>query len=140
MPLQYLYYNGRLIDFKSGYPGAAYVLPELSQTSTSYQINNMGSVIYLSPKVFSGFFAQMYLMNDAMNEYPTLTIAHEQYDPLLQSLRAQGFNGEFIFYNGQFDGPIKIWKVSYPSDIKTFSGFLDTSGTYGGFDNATFVK
>ncbi len=139
VPLRYIYFNGQLIDFGTGFPGAAYLLPTLVQGSTGIQVNNMGSIIYLSPKVFNSLFAQLYLMNDPLNRYPTVTLAHAQYDPVLTSLRSQGFTGDFVYYNG-FDGPIKIWNVKYPSYIATMSGFLDTTGTYAEFDNSTFTK
>ncbi len=140
LPMRYLYYNGQLIDFKSGYPGAAYVLPSLSQTSTSYQIDYLGSVIYLSPKVFNSLFAQLYLMDDPFNKYPTITLAHAQDDQVLQSLKAQGFTGEFIYYGGNFDGPIKIWNTKYPSYIITNKGFTMAEGAYASLDNVTVVN
>jgi len=137
VPLRYLYFNNKLVDFGSGNAGAAYVLSSLGQTAAGgIQIDNFGAAIYLSPKVFNSLFAQLYLMNDPFNEYPTITLAHAQDDSLLQGLKAQGFTGDFIYYNG-FDGPIKIWKTNYPSNILSKAEFTQTSGTYGAFDNLT---
>ncbi len=140
VPLRYLYFNNRLVDFGSGYVGATYVLPTLGQNAAgSIQIDSFGSVIYLSPKAFGSLFAQLYLMNDPFNEYPTVTLAHSQDDSMIQSLKAQGFTGDFVYYNG-FDGPIKIWKTDYPSNILSKSEFTQTSGVYGGFDNLTVTS
>ncbi len=140
LPMRYLYYNGQLLDFRNGYASAAYILPALSQTSTSYQIDYFGSMIYLSPKVFSSLFAQLYLMDDPFNKYPTITLAHAQDDQVLQSLKAQGFTGNFVYYGGNFDGPIKIWNVKYPSYILSKEEFTRYSGTYAEFDNLTITK
>jgi len=140
IPLRYVYFDNQLIDFGGGYPGAAYMLATFSQSGTTANIDKLGSIIYLSPKVFNSLFAQLYLMNDPFNKYPTMKLAHAQYGQLLQSVRAQGFAGNFLEYGGRFYGPIKIWNVKYPNYIVPFKGFLDKSGTYGEFDNATVTK
>ena len=141
MPLRYIYMNDKLIDFGSGYPGAAYVLPVLSQNSNGGgQIDNYGSVIYLSPKVFNSLFAQLYLMNDPFNQYPTIKLALSQPDSMLQGLKNQGYQTDFIYFNG-FDGPIKIWDTrNIPSNINTVPQFYAPFEGYGSLDNLTFSK
>jgi asparagine N-glycosylation enzyme membrane subunit Stt3 len=140
IPIRYLYFNNKLVDFGQGFAAGIEILPTISQSSTgSTQIDNFGSVIYMSPKVFNGLFAQLYLMNDPFNEYPTVKLALSQDDSLLQGLKNQGFTGEFVYYNG-FDGPIKIWNTLYPSNILSRSEFTQTSGAYGAFDNLTVTS
>jgi hypothetical protein len=139
MPMRYLYFNGRLFDFGTGYESAAYVLPSLSQSGSSLQINRLGTIIYLSPKVFNSLFAQLYLMNDPMNKYPTIKLAHAQYDNVLQALRSQGYNEDFVYF-GNFDGPIKIWNVTYPNYILSKEQFTRKEGSYAEFDNLTVTS
>jgi asparagine N-glycosylation enzyme membrane subunit Stt3 len=137
IPLRYLYLNNRLVDFGGGFPGGVEVLPSLGQNSAgTTQVDSFGALIYMSPKVFNSLFAQLYLMNDPLNEYPTIHLALTQDDPVIQMLKAQGFTGDFLYYNG-FDGPIKIWKTDYPSNILSKQEFTQTSGVYGAFDNLT---
>ncbi|MDD5699652.1 MAG: STT3 domain-containing protein [Candidatus Nanoarchaeia archaeon] len=140
IPMRYAYFNDKLSDFGTGFEGAAYVLPTLAAGSGgNAQINNFGAVIYLSPKVFNSLFAQLYLMNDPFNRYPTVKLAHSEDSELVRNLKSQGFYSDFINYNG-FSGPIKIWKVSYPDNILAREEFLRTSGKYAEFDNLTFTK
>jgi dolichyl-diphosphooligosaccharide--protein glycosyltransferase len=140
VPIRYLYFDGKLKDFGGGFEGAAYVLPVFSSESgVNAQINNFGSVIYLSPKVFKSLFAQLYLMDDPFNEYSTVKIAHSEDSELISSLKSQGFHGDFIYYNG-FNGPLKIWKVTYSDDVLARDEFLRTDGEYAEFDNLTFVQ
>lgn len=138
IPLRYVYYNNKLIDFKNGY-GGAYVLSRVNQKGGRVQIDNFGAIIYLSPKVFNSLFAQLYLMNDPLNKYSTIKLAHAQYGGVLQALRNQGFIKDFVYYNG-FRGPIKIWKIKYPSNILSKEEFTMGLGKYAEFDNLTVTK
>lgn len=139
-PMRYVYFNNELNDFGTGFEGAAYILPTLTaESGGNAQINNFGAVIYLSPKVFNSLFAQLYLMNDPFNKYPTIKIAHSEDSELVRNLKSQGFYSDFISYNG-FSGPLKIWKISYPDDIIAREEFLRTSGGYAEFDNLTFAQ
>lgn len=139
IPLRYVYYNNRLIDFENGLNVVMRIIPKISQEGGGIQIDNLGTAIYLSPKVSAGLFAQLYLLNDAFKNYPTVTLAHAETDPTVKSLNNQGANlNEFVFFNG-FRGPIKIWKVDYPSNILVKEEFLRISGDYAEFDNLKFV-
>ncbi len=141
VPMRYIYSNNQLIDFGSGFEGAAYVLPVINSVSSNHiQIDDVGSIIYLSPKVFNSLFAQLYLMNDPFNQYQTINLAYSQDSSPMENLKSSGgFEGDFVYYNG-FIGPIKIWKVNYPENTKTNQEFLRTEGGYAEFDNLTFTK
>ena len=96
--------------------------------------------MYISSKVSKGLMAQLYLMNDPFNNYPTLELAYSEPDAAVQSLTSQGVNlKEFIFFNG-IRGPIKIWRVNYPENILAREEFLRTSGGYAEFDDLVFTK
>lgn len=140
VPMRYVYFGNQLKDFRTGFEGAVYILPTITTGSGgSAQIDYFGSVAYLSPKVFNSLFAQLYLMNDPFNKYPTVQVAHSEDSEIVKNLKSQGFVGNFINYNG-FYGPLKIWSVSYPEDILAREEFLRTSGAYAEFDNLTFIK
>jgi len=104
-------------------------------------VENLGAVIYLSPKVSKSLFAQLYLMNDPFNNYPTIRLAHSQDDPAIASLKAQGLNfGEFVFFRG-FRGPIKIWDTrDIPDNILIIEEFLRRQGDWAEFDDLEFVR
>jgi hypothetical protein len=95
--------------------------------------------MYLSPLVSGGLFAQLYLMNDPFDNYPTLRLAHSQQDSFMQFMNSQGFGAEFVYYNG-LHGPIKIWEVNYPENIIENEEFLRLEGNYAEFDNLAFTK
>jgi len=140
IPLRYLYFEGQIIDFGDGLNATVRMLPLISAGGQGIQVDNLGSAIYLSPKVSAGLFAQIYLMDDPFNNYPTLKVAHSEPDPFVKSLNSQGANlQELVYYQG-LRGPIKIWEVNYPDNILERSEFLRTEGDYAEFDNLTFTS
>jgi asparagine N-glycosylation enzyme membrane subunit Stt3 len=141
IPVRYIYHKGQIIDFKTGIESVARVTQGVVPTSDQeINIDNLNAVIYLSPKVSKGLFAQLYLMDDPLKKYSTITSAYSEPDPFVSQLRAQGANLDEIVYFQGLRGPIKIWKVEYPENIAEIEGFLNTSGDYAVFDNANFEK
>ncbi|GAI47925.1 unnamed protein product, partial [marine sediment metagenome] len=102
---------------------------------------NLGAGLYLSPKVSKSLFAQLYLMNDAFDNYKTIKLAHSEDDQVVKSLKMQGVDlGEFVYYQG-FRGPIKIWDVrKVPENILVKEEFLRRSGDWAEFDDLEVVK
>ena len=99
------------------------------------KIDGLGAGLYLSPKVSKSLFAQLYLMNDAFGNYPTLKLVHSELDSVNSQLRNGGINvGDIVYYQG-FRGPIKIWEVQYPKDLISRDEFRSISGSYAEFDN-----
>jgi len=141
IPLRYVYFQDRLVDFEGGLDATVRIISSGSTGSQQQlQLDKMGAVIYFSPKVSKSLFAQLYLMNDPLNEYPTIKLAHSEQDGVVQSLNSQGADvGEFIYFQG-FRGPIKIWDTrTIPQNIVTSEEFLRTEGEYAEFDNLTFT-
>ena len=141
LPVRYIYYNGTLYDFKNGTNSAIYVMPQITQVNTGIQLDEMGALMYLSPKVVDSLMAQLYLMNDPSKEYKGVTLAHSEPDPLgtyIEMYSGKKLN-EFFYFNG-VRGPLKIWKITPPANIIARPEFLMPSGTYAGLDNLTFVK
>jgi len=141
IPLRYLYYNNQIIDFGTGLEAVAYVFPKLDQTTAEgVNVEEMGAMMYFSPKNMNSLVVQNYLLNNAMSGYEDLKLVYVGSDPIVKSLAAQGYNlGEFIFFNG-LRGPIKIWKVSYSENVQVLEEFLSEKGDYAEFDNLQFTK
>ena len=143
LPMRYLYYNGTLYDFKNGTNSAIYIIPQLTQVQTGIQFDEMGAVIYLSPKVVDSLIAQLYLMNDPLNEYGKegVHLAHSEPDPIetyIETYSGKKIN-EFFYFNG-LRGPLKIWKFTPAENIIAREEFTRISGEFAGLDNLTFVK
>jgi hypothetical protein len=131
IPIRYVYLAGELIDFGDGLDAVIDIIPAYDGNG----INQMGAAIYLSQKVSKSLFAQLFLLDDAFGNYPTIEIAHVEDSPVVASMKAQGADvGDFIFYQG-FRGPIKIWDVSsIPDDVEVVPEFIDEFGEFGGLD------
>jgi len=140
IPLRYVYINHEIIDFQTGIDSVVSIMPKVSQIGQQLNIDNFGTAIYLSPKVKDSLFAQLYLLDDVFNNYPTMKVAHSEQDMAIIELNNQGANiGDRIYFNG-FRSAIKIWEVNYPDNILVREEFLRTKGEFAEFDNLTFVE
>jgi len=140
IPIRYMYYEGELFDFEGGLDAVIRMVPGIGDNSGNIQIDSLGALVYLSPKVSKSLFAQLYLLDDAFGNYETISLAYAAQDPVVSNLNSQGANlKDFVFFSG-FRGPIKIWKVEYPSNIIEKEEFLEISGEYGELDNLKFTK
>ncbi len=141
IPMRYVYYDGTLYDFEEGINSAAYIIPLLSQTELGVQLDNEGALIYLSPRVVDSLISKLYLMNDPNKEYRGVKLAHSEPDPLKTYLETYGGMklNEFFYFSG-LRGPLKIWKIDSPEDIRVLEEFSAVSGEYAGLDNMTFIK
>lgn len=139
LPIKNVYFQGNVNSFASGIDTTIVIIPLVSaDASGGASIDQLGAMMYLSQKTQNSFFSQMYLMNDPLDNYPTITIAHSEPDPIVANFNAQGAQlGEFVYYQG-IRGPIKIWEASYPENIVVHEEFLRFSGAYGEFDTLTF--
>lgn len=130
IPLKYLEYQGQFFDFGSGLPGAIKVIPSFSQGSQGLSGDEIGGMIYVSPRVFRGYFAQKYLFDDPFEKFPQFEIAHIEPSIVVSSLRNAGIDvGEFVLYQGSLQGPITLWKINYLGDEKIKEEYLDTDST-----------
>ncbi len=140
LPMRYVYYGGQIVDFGSGINSTMTLFPQVVQTSTGQiQIDSLGAGIYLSERVSNGLYAQLYLMGDPNNLYPTISVAHTQDDPVVKQLKSQGANvGEFVYFQG-LRSPLKIWKIDYDANVIARQEFKATDGDFAQFDNLTFT-
>jgi hypothetical protein len=140
IPVRYLYIEGELIDFGGGLEATVRLFPVLEENENKIKVDPFGGMLYLSPKVHQSLFAQLYLLGDGFNNYPTLKLVYSKNDPYFTSIATQLNMEEDILYYQGLRGPIKIWKVSYPENIIEKEEFLRTSGEYAEFDNLIFKK
>lgn len=124
IPLRFAYFDGKLYDFNSGLDAGIFLFPKLEQLSDGrVNINSIGALLYLGPRTIHSGIARLYLFDEKSNYFK---LAHTESDIFVNDLKQQGYNlGEFIYYQG-IRGPIKIWKIEYPSDIKFNSDYLKT--------------
>jgi hypothetical protein len=136
LPIRYVYFEGKIIDFKSGINSTFRIVPSLVQNANGgVNMDYLGAGIYLSERVQKGLFARLYLMNDVYNQYPTVKVAHSEDEYIVKALKAQGVNlGEIVYFNG-LRMPLKTWKVEYPYNIIANEGFMAESGEYGAADS-----
>jgi len=140
IPMRYLYYHKEIIDFGGGVDSIISIIPRVLQSNQEIQIDDFGTAIYLSPKVSKSLFAQLYLLDDVFNNYPTLKMVHSEQEISVIELNNQGANlDELIYFNG-LRGPIKIWEVNYPKNVLEREEFLKTTGKYADFDDLAFIK
>ncbi len=139
IPLRYIYYNEKIIDFETGIESIIRIVPSLQQNSQGVSINQIGAVIYLSEKTKDTLFSQLYLLDDLENRYPTITLTHIEDDLVVKSLKRQGLDlGSFLYYQG-LRGPIKIWRVNYPENTPRHEEYtkrynFDKDDSWGKFD------
>jgi len=127
--LRYLYLNGKLLDFETGIEATAFVFPRLEANGGQVSLNNMGAVFYLSPRLMRGMLAQVYIMDDPLNNFPNFKLAHTESALVLDDLRNQGMNLPDIVYFQGVRGPIKIWEVEYTGKEQIKEEYLERDET-----------
>jgi len=134
IPLRYIYFDGQLHDFGSGFGATVRFVPVLQQSEQGASVNQFGAVIYLSPRTGSSLFAKLYLMDDPFGEYGEISLVHVEDDQVVKAMKSQGAAlGDFVYYQG-FRGPIKIWEVDYPEETPVYEEFLTRQTDYADVD------
>ena len=73
------------------------------------QVNIIGSLIYLSPRVSKSLYTRLYILNE---DIPGFELVYQEDSPITKSLPGIG---EMVYYQGM-RSPIKIYKLNYPND------------------------
>jgi len=122
IPLRYAYEDS-LIDFNSGIEAGVFFFPSAAPTDTGVNIDKNGALLYLSNRTVKSQLARLYLYNE---DNPNFKLVHSEQDDLVSQLKSFSpeYKSDFIYYNG-FRGPIRIWEISYPSDIQLNPEFLE---------------
>lgn len=122
VPLRYMYYNGKKYDFGSGLESGIFLFPKLDiMPNGQPQLNKIGALFYLSERTVNSQLAKRYLYNEKSDYFK---LVHSQDGMIIESLKNQGVDIEdFVYYQG-FQGPIKIWEINYPENIKSNPDYL----------------
>ncbi|MEK6760716.1 MAG: STT3 domain-containing protein [Nanoarchaeota archaeon] len=123
--LRFAYFDNNLIDYGSGIDAGVFIFPSLEVGANGQgQLNHFGAMLYLSPRVVHSQLAQLYLFDKKSEHFK---LAHTESNLFVQqNLKNQGIPvGEFVYYQG-LQGPIKIWEINYPSNIKFNEEYLNT--------------
>ena len=124
LPIRYAFYNGTFTDFGEGVEAGLFFMPLVSASNNQAQIDPNGAMLYLSRRVVKSQLARLYLYGQDDEYFKTV---HIEDDLVVQELKAQGVSfGHFVYYQG-LRGPINIWEVKYPSNMKVKQEYLSTS-------------
>jgi asparagine N-glycosylation enzyme membrane subunit Stt3 len=123
MPLKSIYLDGKLYTFDSGFEGGIYIFPRLDLSSNNqFQINPRGAALYLGEKTINSQLAKLYLFNEQSNYFK---LVHSENNLFIDNLKQQKLDlGDIVYYQG-LQGPIKIWEISYPSNVKFNQDYLE---------------
>lgn len=124
MPLRYIYINGKLYDFDSGLDAGIFTFPSLDYQNGKLSVDKKGAAFYLGERVIHTELVKLYLFGEKSDYFK---LVHTEQSLINDDLKRQGLDlGDFIYYQG-FQGPIKIWEINYPSDIKLNTTYLSTA-------------
>lgn len=124
IPLRYLYFKDKLYDFGEGLDAGVFIFPKIDVVSGRGEINEMGAMFYFSGRTIHSNLVNLYLF-EKESEY--FKLAHTESSAIIEMLKQQGQDfGEFVYYQGGFQGPIKIWEINYPSNIEYKKEYLNT--------------
>lgn len=115
-----IYFNNQKMQFnEGGIDGCLYLMPRVTQTG----ILPIGGALWLSPRLMRSEFSKLYLFNESEN----FELAHIEQNIIINDLNSRYKLSlpEFVIYGGEVLGPIKIWKINYPSDIKENPKYLE---------------
>ena len=87
LPLRYLEYNNNFVDFGSGLEGAVKIIQKIDVVNGQVQMDDFGSMMYLSPRIMRGYFGQKYLLNDPFNKFPNFKLVHSEDNLIVSELK-----------------------------------------------------
>ena len=124
IPFRYVYDSNGFQDFGSGIEAGVFLFPAGIQANQGFQIDKEGAMLYLSKRTVKSQLARLYLYQE---DNPNFKLAHSEDDALVAQIKSQNpeFKSDFISYSG-FRGPIRIWEIDYPANIKFKEEFLST--------------
>jgi len=122
VPVKCAYFGGKKMMFEGkGIDGCIYILPQI----TTQKVMPIGGALWLGPRLIRSEFSKMYLFDEVEN----FKLVHTESYPIITELN-KNYNlnlPEFVLYQGNLLGPIKIWEINYPSDIQENPQYLNTT-------------
>ncbi|MFZ5955028.1 MAG: STT3 domain-containing protein [Nanoarchaeota archaeon] len=130
IPMRYLYYDNKFIDYGSGLEACPYLMQRIMYSNGQITgIDNMGALMYISPRLLRGYLAQKYLLNDPFNKFGHFKLVHSEPNLIIDSLNQQGANLNEFAYLNEVLGPIKIWEIEYTGKEEFKQEYVDTDYT-----------
>lgn len=125
IPFRYAYSQGSLSDFGSGIESGIFLYPVVNSAAQGVQIEKDGALLYLSKRTVNSQLARLFLYKED-SEY--FKLVHSEDDFIVTNLKNQNAisqDEDFVQYQG-LRGPIRIWEISYPENIKSNHEYLLT--------------
>lgn len=121
LPLRYAF-EKEFIDFGSGVESGVFIFPKLSQSGGGFQVDEEGSLLYLSQRTVKSQLARHYLYNE---ENPYFELVHSEDDLFVAQIKNSNpdLDFDFVYFQG-IRGPIKIWEINYPSNMELNEEYL----------------
>jgi len=124
IPLRYMYYNKTLKDFGSGIDAGVFIIETVTPQQTNLETIPNGALFYLSKKTVHSLLVRKYLFEEEVG----FRLIHNEPNIIISELRRQGAKlDDFVYYQGNFLGPIKIWEIQYPKNVQRNESYLVTS-------------
>ncbi|MBS3158523.1 hypothetical protein J4206_04515 [Candidatus Woesearchaeota archaeon] len=133
VPLECIFINNQMFKFdktgKPGYKGCFRVLPTINGNG---QVENpIGAGLMVSERGFNAIWTQLFLFNQKNPDYDTSAYK------LAYSDETTGM--PLAIYGGRMIGPLKIWELNYPKDIKFKPEYLGMDYAKANLTDATKV-
>jgi asparagine N-glycosylation enzyme membrane subunit Stt3 len=123
VPLKYLYANGELKEFENGIEAGVILFDTLLEENGRVGRVPNSAGFYLSNRTINSFIVRKYFFGEEGN----FKLVHSEPNYIAEVVRSKGHEiGEFVHYQGEFYGPIKIWEIEYPEDIEFKEEYLET--------------
>ncbi|HRZ85759.1 MAG TPA: STT3 domain-containing protein [Candidatus Paceibacterota bacterium] len=125
IPIKYLYYNKTKFTFENGLESGIFLMPLINSNGQSLSINEIGGCIYLSRRTVNSLLVRKYLFS----EEGSFKLVHSEPNGVIEQIETYGNKeiGDFAVYGGNILGPIKIWEIDYPVNIKFNESYLKTN-------------
>lgn len=122
IPMSCVYFEDEEYEFEKGYGGCLYLLPKLKNDGGGVSIDNKGAGLFITEKSMEALWVKLYLFGEGEN----FKLVHKEESEIVENLKMQNLTDmDLVNYQGTH-GPIKIWEVSYPSDIEFKEEYLST--------------
>ncbi len=121
VPVKCVYLDGKIEFKEEGIDGCIYLLPKVD----SGGVKRIGGALWLSPRLMRSLLVKMFLLGEGENFELVLTQNHPAIDELNTNYNLN--LPSFSIVQGQFLGPIKIWKANIPEDIEEKPEYLEKS-------------
>jgi asparagine N-glycosylation enzyme membrane subunit Stt3 len=124
IPLRYAYdsFSNKFIDFESGLDAGIFIFPYADQNEKGLSIDQSGALMYLSDRTVKSQLARLYLYKE---DDKFFKLVHSEDDFIVAQLKENNLTNSDIVYFQGLRGPIRIWEINYPDNIKINPSYLE---------------